>query len=296
MQSITTAVVPVGGLGTRFLPAMKSGLKCLLPVYNRTVLDYLVDNCLEAGIQKILLVPSKHFLAIEHYVSEDRALRKELIHRGKHSLCELIVPLRSKIDIQFVAQPDGTPTGTAAALACVRDHIRPRESFVVMMGDDFLWRRGGESDLRDMIMAYEKTGATAGCMVSRARTFAEIRHNAVVTTRGKRAPYYLDNIIEKPPEDEGSRFSSIGRYIFDTGVFDVIRKQPPDPRSNEIHLSDTLRLLSKQGPVLVHVMKGRHLDCGVPERWLATNNFIARLRTSSSVTLSDPAPAGMGKF
>jgi len=230
------------------------------------------------------LVTSRHVLEIEQYVSEDQSLRKELLHRGKHALCELIIPLRSKIDIQLVAQSDGTPAGTAAALACVRDYIRPGESFVVMMGDDFLWRRGEKSDLRDMIVAYEKTGATAGCMVRRARAFAEIQHNAVVVARGKRAPYYLENITEKPQEDIGSRFSSIGRYIFDTTVFDTILKQPPDPRNGEIHLSDTLRLLSQQGPVLVHVMKGYHLDCGVPERWLATNNFMARLLKSSSAT------------
>lgn len=277
MNKITTAVIPAGGLGTRFFPLTKTLRKYLLPVYDRPVLDYLIDNCIEAGLTRIIFVAAAGDTHLRHYLGENKDLQMDLTARGKETMyAQLIEPLHKRINFEVIEQPMGGPYGPAAALLQAQHLLDPNQPFVFMMGDDFLWRTDQGSDLADMIAAYHNSPAIAACMVERVATFEALQRNAAVTLAPARGHRFMQDIIEKPVIDSRPRLASIGRYILEHSVFDAIARQPVDERNGELHLSDTLRLLCREAPVLVHVMKGRQLDCGTPENWLKSNNFIAR--------------------
>lgn len=276
MNQITTAVIPVGGLGTRFFPLTKTLRKYLLPVYDRPVLDYLIDNCIEAGIDRIIFIAASGDIQLKHYLGENEDLRNDLCARGKEAMyTQLIEPLHKRINFVVIEQAQGGPYGPAAALLQARA-LLTHESFVFMMGDDFLWRADHGSDLKEMIESYYQSGAEAACMVEKVHTFEALSRNAAVTLTSAEGWRFMKDIIEKPAVDIRPRLASIGRYIFNANIFEVIAGQPLDKRNGELHLSDTLRILCQEAPVLVHIMKGRQLDCGTPENWLRSNNFIAR--------------------
>jgi UTP--glucose-1-phosphate uridylyltransferase len=278
MKTIRTAVIPVGGLGTRFYPLSKTLNKCLLPVYNRPLVDYIIDNLVTAGLSRVVFISREQDVQLERYLSEDLELRSTLSEVGKsHIYDSKIRPIHERIQTVVVHQPAHTQRGTAAALVWAREYVSPGEPFVVTMGDHFLWRAGEKSDLREMIESYEATGASAACMVEQVKTFSEIANNAAVLTKtGPKGELLLRDIIEKPETDPGVRLSNVGQYIFDDAVFRIIKQQPADARSGEYGLPDTLKIMSRHVPVLVHPIVGREIDCGTPQDWLAANNFAAK--------------------
>jgi len=290
MTGITTAVIPVGGLGTRFYPLTKTLRKYLLPVYDRPVIDYLLDNCIEAGIQHVVFVVMEGDLQLAHYLGEDVVLKQALTSRGKgYVYTKLIAPLHKRIKTTIVEQPLGTNCGTAAAILFAQKHLPADEPFMVMMGDNFLWRADGGSDIADMITSYQNSGAAGACMVEHAQTFSGLQCNAAVTLRPGAGQYrYLQDIVEKPTRDVRPRLGSVGRYIFEPSIFAILHSQEPDKDSGEYYLPDTIKLLSQQSLVLVHTIQGRQLDCGIPKNWLRTNNFIARQRLKTFAV--QPAP------
>lgn len=290
MKQIRTAIVPIGGLGTRFYPVTKTLSKCLLPVYNRPVIDYIIDNCLAAGLTRLLLIPIGTGSQAIHYLKEDSGLKQALTEVGKEKMySELIEPLHARIETAIIEQPANSERGTAAAISWARPFLPADEPFVVMMGDNFLWRGDGGSDLLDMINSFQQSGAVAACLVEKVKTFEQLKPNAAVKPRAASdGRHYLETIIEKPQTDVKPRLANVGRYIFNPSVFDIVEQQAPDPRFGETVLTDTLQMLSEHQPVLVHTMQGRQLDCGTPDHWLTTNNFIARHRNEA---LAAPAAA-----
>jgi UTP--glucose-1-phosphate uridylyltransferase len=278
MKRITTAVIPIGGLGTRFYPITKTVRKYLLPVYDRPVVDYLLDNCIDAGLSRVIFVTSEGDDQIAHYLNEDLALRKALIDRGKGTVyTTLIEPLHGRIKTVVIEQPSGDPVGTSPALIRAKDQLDRDEPFIVMMGDDFLWKKDSGSDLKDLIDSFYKAKASAACLVERVKTFAEIEHKAAVVTYPTQNGFNLmRDIIEKPAEDKFGRLISFGPYLFTWKIFDAIATQKPNPKTGEMCLADAIRILCRTDPVLVQEIKGKHFDCGTPDSWLATNNFVRR--------------------
>ena len=144
-MEITKAIIPVAGWGTRMLPITKAIEKCMLPVGKRPIIDYVVQDCLAAGIREFIFVVSEQSSQLEAYYRSNIHLNDYLRRKGKEDMLPLIAPL--KANMHFVTQPSYGKYGTAVPVALASDYINMGESAVVLMGDDFMYNPDGSSEV-----------------------------------------------------------------------------------------------------------------------------------------------------
>ena len=150
-MEITKAIIPVAGWGTRMLPITKAIEKCMLPVGKRPIIDYVVQDCLAAGIREFIFVVSEQSSQLEAYYRSNIHLNDYLRRKGKEDMLPLIAPL--KANMHFVTQPSYGKYGTAVPVALASDYINMGESAVVLMGDDFMYNPDGSSEVARLIAA-----------------------------------------------------------------------------------------------------------------------------------------------
>ena len=151
MAEIIKAIIPVAGWGTRMLPITKAIEKCMLPVGKRPIIDYVVQDCLAAGIREFIFVVSEQSSQLEAYYRSNIHLNDYLRRKGKEDMLPLIAPL--KANMHFVTQPSYGKYGTAVPVALASDYINTDESAVVLMGDDFMYNPDGSSEVARLIAA-----------------------------------------------------------------------------------------------------------------------------------------------
>lgn len=224
---ITDAVVPVGGLGTRLLPATRSQPKEMLPLVDKPVVQYVVEELAAAGIERILFVTGRHKRSIEDHFDGDAD---------------------AGVEIFYTRQP--APRGLGDAIAHARGFV-PDTGVVVALGDAVLDRRdaAGPGIVRRLIEAYEGSGASAALAVAPVPETRVTHYGIVVPASGATtdAPFEAADMIEKPdPARVASRFAVMGRYVIGPDVFDALARTEADA-SGEIQLTDALRLVMQGG-------------------------------------------------
>lgn len=258
-QRIRKAVFPVAGLGTRFLPATKTVPKEMLPIVDRPLIQYAVDEAIEAGCDTLIFVTNRHKHAIGDYFDKAYELEDRLEAAGKHELLEKIRrPLPDGVRAIFVTQPEAR--GLGHAVLCARPVVGD-EPFAVMLPDDLLWNRNGDGALKQMADAHAQTGASMIAVqdvpAEKTGSYGIVATDAFEGRHGR-----VRSMVEKPrPEEAPSTLAVVGRYVLDGRIFSLLESTTPGA-GGEIQLTDAIAALLQEKPVHAYRFRGTRFDCG----------------------------------
>ena len=285
-KKVRKAVFPVGGLGTRFLPATKSMPKEMLPIVDKPLIHYAFEEAREAGIEQFIFVTGRNKHAIEDHFDHMWELQTNLDKKGKQKeLASTANWLPAPGNISFTRQQE--PRGLGHAVWCAR-HLIGDEPFAVILADDMVHAKKG--CLKQMIEAHAECGGNVlGVMdVPREKTssygIVDIDKKArnadarIVTARG---------LVEKPaPKDAPSTLSIIGRYILQPEIFSILEKQKPGA-GGEIQITDAIAKLIGTDDVFGYRFDGVRYDCGSLVGFVAANVAYALDRKEITATMLD---------
>jgi UTP--glucose-1-phosphate uridylyltransferase len=276
-MSITKAIIPVAGYGTRFLPITKTINKSMLPVLNRPVVDYIVQDCIKAGITEIIFVVLPNERQIHNYYEPNKKLEEYLRERGAPAKLKLITNINDGATFSFVKQPQNDKYGTAIPVALVEDLVKAEENFLVLMGDDFVYHRDNISEIAKLIDTHKNTGADATVACAELSK-QELLKYSVVNTHKESGHLFFRSMIEKPKLAEiTSNLGNVSKYVFSADIFKYVRQVQPNPLNGEYYLTDAVNAFAqKKHRVAVHTTSGTYLDCGTLEGWLNANQVVAK--------------------
>ena len=267
-MNITKAIIPVAGWGTRRLPITKAIEKCMLPIGNRPLVDYVVQDCLAAGINEIFFVVGEDSDQLENYYRSNIKLIDYLKRNGKNDMIPMIAPL-SGVKLHFVVQSSYGKYGTAIPVALVADQIPEGESVVVLMGDDFIYTEDGSSETARLIEAAGDDSAMLGVEVPKESVS---RYGVIEMDVNN----HFVQIVEKPtPEEAPSNLINVSKYVLNSDAIASIRRYATTDRTDEYYITDPINEYVAEGGVLSVVpAKGQFLDGGSVEGWLHANNVV----------------------
>ncbi|MDI3452987.1 UTP--glucose-1-phosphate uridylyltransferase GalU [Acinetobacter sp. V89_4] len=258
---IKKAVLPVAGLGTRFLPASKSIPKEMVTVVDRPAIEYVVREAVEAGIEQIILVTHSSKASIENYFDRNFELETTLEQKKKFDLLEEITQIiPSHVSVVSVRQPQ--PLGLGHAVLCAKSIIG-KDDFAVLLPDVLVQDNSGKNDLSRMISRYESSQA-AQIMVEAVPDHLVDQYGIVDV---KQSPnegesIAMQGIIEKPAIGSApSNLSVVGRYILPAKIMQLLENTPKGA-GNEIQLTDAIAMLQETDTVEAYRMQGQTFDCG----------------------------------
>lgn len=257
-NSIKTAVFPVAGLGTRFLPVTKAGPKEMLPIVDKPLIQYVVEEAVAVGVTQLVFVTSASKRAIEDYFDRNYELETRLTERGKLDTLKSIQSIVPKhVSIAYVRQT--TPRGLGDAVLCAR-HIVGEQPFAVLLADDIM-QYGAKSCLQDMVDIYAHT-ASSSVAVQRIPQSDTDKYGIVSldTTGGQ--SNLIQSIIEKPaPANAPSNLAVTGRYILTPRIFELLENTGLGV-GGEVQLTDAIAQLLKEESVFACPIQGKRYDCG----------------------------------
>ncbi|HEY9143513.1 MAG TPA: UTP--glucose-1-phosphate uridylyltransferase GalU [Arenimonas sp.] len=255
---IRKAVFPVAGLGTRFLPATKTVPKEMLPVVDKPLIQYAVDEAIEAGCDTLVFVTNRYKHAVADYFDKAYELEHKLEKKGKSELLSLIRDVLPRhVRAVFVTQAEALGLGHAVLCA---EPVIGNEPFAVLLPDDLIWNKGPGAlkQMADLAQA-EDASVIAVQDVPREQTGSY----GIVATRDFSGRFgEIEALVEKPhPEDAPSTLAVVGRYVLDGSIFDLLRKTAPGA-GGEIQLTDAIAALMANKRALAYRFQGRRFDCG----------------------------------
>lgn len=275
-MKIKKALITCAGFGTRFLPVSKSLQKEMLPILERPLIDYVVQDCIKAGIEEIIFVINGHNAQVMHYYQENKRLQEYLVKSKKEHLYEQIRPIHEKAKFHFIKQDENDPYGTAVPVMLAKDYLKDEEAFLVLMGDDFIYNSDNDSEASRMIELFiaSKADALLTCVTKPDDILYKY---GVAKTKIDGDFQFLETIVEKPELGTApSNLANISKYILGKEIWPILENQAPDQKSGEFYITDTVQILSKTSKVVVHPSKGQYLDGGYPLGWLLANLTVAK--------------------
>jgi UTP--glucose-1-phosphate uridylyltransferase len=257
-MEITTAVFPVAGLGTRFLPATKANPKEMLPVVDKPLIQYAVEEAISAGITKLIFVTSSSKRAIEDHFDSNFELESNLIERGKFDLLDMVRGILPEgVSCAYIRQ--NSPRGLGHAVLCAKPLIM-NEPFAVLLADDLI-DGSGQPCLQQMVDVFKKTQSSVIAVES--IPLSHTKQYGVVDIDTHQMPVaLLKGIVEKPDVDKApSQFGVVGRYILTPQTFNFLEKITQGS-GGEIQLTDAIAKLLLEEPVYAFQFQGKRYDCG----------------------------------
>jgi len=246
-KEIVKAIVPVGGLGTRLLPATKSQPKEMLPIGRKPVVQYVVEELQAVGLRQILLVTGRRKRTIEDHFDPDPQLVAQLKQAGNEALLADLEYLEGRSRFYYTRQ--STPRGLGHAVSLGADFV-DGEDCVVALGDSILAAPDPAAPLRAMIAAYRHLGATAIVAVEKVPPEETFRYGIVSVSGAEPPPgepVQMTDVVEKPSRGTApSTLAVAARYVFGPAIFDALGRTLPDKRG-EMQLTDAIRLLIQKG-------------------------------------------------
>lgn len=261
-RTVTKAVIPAAGRGTRFLPATKATPKEMLPVVDKPAIEYVVEEAVAAGINDILMITGRGKRALEDHFDRAYELEHELRQKGDMDKLAEVQRSSELADVHYVRQ--GDPKGLGHAVLCAAQHVG-RQPFAVLLGDDLIDER--DPLLPTMIEVQKEKGGSVVALIEVDPAQVYLYGCAAVEPTDEEGVVRITDLVEKPDvEDAPSNLAIIGRYVLTPEVFDVLRETPPG-RGGEIQLTDALRTLARRpegdgGPVHGVLFRGRRYDTG----------------------------------
>ena len=256
MQKIKKAVFPVAGMGTRFLPATKASPKEMLPIVDKPLIQYAVEEAVEAGCTDIVFITGRNKRSIEDHFDKAYELETELERKNKNALFEIaqnILP--DGVNLMYIRQTEAL--GLGHAVLCAAPAVG-NEPFAVILADDLIDAPKGA--LAQMMDVYNATGSS----VLGVETVdpSQTGSYGIVEIAPKDAYQRVTSIVEKPkPADAPSNLAVVGRYILTPAIFDLLRHTQAGA-GGEIQLTDAIATLLQQETVLAHAFSGQRYDCG----------------------------------
>ncbi|MDI6801351.1 MAG: UTP--glucose-1-phosphate uridylyltransferase GalU [Thermodesulfovibrionales bacterium] len=252
--TIKKAILPAAGLGTRFLPATKASPKEMLPIVDKPLIQYAVEESISCGIEEFIIITGKHKRAIEDHFDSAFELEEKLKNTGKKKLLEEINKL-SHINFAYIRQR--IALGLGHAILCVKPFVSD-EPFAVLLSDDII-----DPDyplLREMIKIYEQKRCPVIALEEVPK--AEVQRYGIIDGVLEGDVYKINDLVEKPePRNAPSNLAIIGRYILTPDIFEILEKQRPG-FGGEIQLTDALREIVRRMPIYGYLIKGKRYDAG----------------------------------
>jgi UTP--glucose-1-phosphate uridylyltransferase len=268
-MKIRKAVITAAGWGTRFLPVTKSQPKEMLPLVNKPLIQYSVEEAIECGIELVVIVTSLGKRSIEDHFDRSFELEHVLEQKGETGRAEEIRRLSNMIDITYVRQKEQLGLGHALLSA---KKIVGDEPFLLMLPDDVFEQR--ERVLKNMMEIYERYDGSV-IAVQRVAERDISRYGIVEAQRKSERIYEMVDLVEKPdPADAPSDLAIMGRYVLEPEIFDLLSETLPG-KNGEIQLTDGLKQLLLQRPMYAYEFEGERYDAGTPYGWLQTNIALA---------------------
>ena len=258
MAQVRKAVFPAAGLGTRFLPATKAQPKEMLPLVDKPIIQYGVEEALDSGVNNIILVTGRGKNAIEDHFDVSVELETFLEARGKKELLAEIRQISNLINVSYVRQ--GEPLGLGHAVLVTRDLVGP-EPFAVILGDDVIDAR--PPALRQMLDVFEEVDGPVLAIEEVPRENVSA-YGVIDAEEIRPGVYRIRDMVEKPPRDEApSNLAIIGRYVLTPDIFPALEETAREKdRTGEIQLTNGLRKLLKKRPIYGCRVNGVRHDTG----------------------------------
>ena len=271
---ITKAIIPVAGWGTRRLPITKVVEKSMLPVGNRPLVDYSVQDLIRAGVKDIYMVVSNvEPCQVRAFYQDNLALNRYLVDRGKADKLEKAKTLPDDVKIHYVAQDPSAKYGTAVPIAMAVEEFKIEEPVLVFMGDDFIWNPGGESAAEALVKA---SGGDKSAILGVEIDKNDVEKYGVLSEKDGN----LVGVVEKPkPEEAPSNLINVSKYIMTPDLLQRIVKYVNEndfgPKDQEYMVTDSIEEYIKDGGVVrVAPTTGEYLDGGSVEGWLHANQVV----------------------
>jgi len=267
VKPIRKAIFPVAGLGTRFLPATKSIPKEMLTIVDRPLIQYAVDEAIEAGIDTLIFVTGRSKRSIEDYFDRNPELEAELEAKGKFEALEIVKNvIPPHVKCFFVRQSH--PLGLGHAVLCAAEFIA-NDPFAVLLPDDLI-DGSTKGALAQMVAVYERE-AKAVLAVEEV-PILQVQEYGIIKPRDLNThPFQIEGIVEKPlPENAPSTWSVVGRYILTPDVMEALKTQSPGV-GGEIQLTDAIARCVSTGRFVGYSFQGKRFDCGHKRGFLEAN-------------------------
>ena len=275
-MNIKKAIIPVAGWGTRRLPITKVIEKSMLPIGNRPLVDYVVEDCIKAGIKDIyFVISSQEPSQIKAYYSHNQSLEKYLTERGKSDRLPQLITVPEDVNFHYCVQNDDGRYGTAIPVAQAVKDFNITESVAILMGDDFIWNADGSSDIASLVKTIQSDtdSAILGTNVPRS----EVEKYGVLKISDDN---HLIEIVEKPKASEApSNLINISKYIASPAllkhIVDYVDNNNFGSLDQEYYITDPIFTYLNSGGIM-HVLPatGQYLDGGTLEGWLHANNVV----------------------
>jgi UTP--glucose-1-phosphate uridylyltransferase len=268
---VRKAVLPAAGFGTRFLPATKAIPKEVLPLVDRPIIQYAVEEALASGIEQIIIVIATGRSAIEDHFDSNPTLDRWLEDRGDIEMLRQVRRISEIGPIAFVHQKEQLGLGHAVLMA---KELVGDEPFAVLLSDDVMLNPGGEPVTRQLIEAHN---AHRGSVVAVQKVAREQvgRYGIVAPVHEEGRLYEIDDLVEKPSvEDAPSDLAVLGRYVLTPKIFDML-EQTPRGAGGEIQLTDAIKMLMQEQPVFGYQFEGERHDAGTRIGWLKASVALA---------------------
>ena len=272
MTSVNTAIIPVAGLGTRFLPITSSIPKVMLPIIELPALHLIIQEIVDSDIQKLVLIIANDADAIKQYFNPSESLKKNLKSQNKEYLINKILDLTQKIEIRYVTQKH--PHGLGHAILQAKD-LAQNEPVAILLPDDIIWTTGQPitklmiNEFHRMQQSIIAIREVPDDLIS---SLGIIRHNS---KNFHQQLFQITELIEKPSvKDAPSNLAVTGRYIIKPEIFEILENTQPGALQ-EIQLTDALSSLLKHQQIYGYKFSGEHFDIGTPLGLIKANIFYA---------------------
>ncbi len=271
-MKVRKAVIIAAGRGTRFLPVTRSLPKEMMPLVDRPLVQYGVEEALNSGITQIIMVTAHGKFAIEDYFDRSLELERFLEQKGDKEKLQQIRKLADMVDVCYVRQKE--QLGLGHAILTARPLVGD-EPFAVILPDDII--ESEEPCLKSMVDVYEKYGGGV-ISVERVKDEDTVKYGIIKARQVADHVYQILQLVEKPdPSWAPSRLGIVGRYVLPPQIFDALEVTPPGT-GNEIQVTDALHLLLQQQELYAYEFVGVRHDTGTPLGWLKANIALALKR------------------
>ncbi len=257
IKKITKAVFPAAGFGTRFLPATKSQPKEMLPIVDKPVIQYLVEEAVDSGITEIIIVTGRGKRAIEDHFDSSWELEHNLVEKGKHNLLKDIRKISRLAKFIYVRQSE--PRGDGDAILCAKEVVG-NDPFVVLFGDDII--AGPKPATKQLLDIFYKQQSSV-IALEKIEPHRANMYGIIGTKKSTGRLHTIDTLVEKPePKNAPSDLAIIGKYVLTPEIIQALEKAGAGHPDGELRLIDGLRELGKSQPLYGYQVEGRHYDTG----------------------------------
>ena len=271
---INYCLFPVAGFGTRFLPVTKTVPKELLPIMEKPLIQYAIDEAYKSGMSKMVIVINEHKLAIKQYFEPFPYLESLISSPPKIDKLNCINEITENCTLDFINQTE--MLGLGHAILQGKDIIR-NNPFAVILPDDLCYCE--ENSVLGQMLEISKDNMDKCILAVEEVNTKDIEKYGVISIKSSfKNVFQVDDMIEKPlPSEAPSNLAIIGRYILTPDIFEILERTEPDI-NGEIQITNALRELAKVGKVIAYKFKGRRIDCGSVKGFVKANIFYSKLK------------------